>query len=310
MTPISSSVRVARRLLVRGVVQGVGFRPHVYRLATAHTLDGWVLNADDGVEIHVEGPAEAIDEFVREVAANAPPAARIATFDVESCDLETQKSGFEIRDSAFDHRPTTRVSPDLPVCEDCLRELFDPRDRRCRYPYINCTNCGPRFSIVRALPYDRARTTMAGWPLCAVCAAQYRDAADRRFHAQPVACATCGPRYRLVWGHDHVVRGDDAVVLAARLLHQGSIVAVKGIGGYHLACDADNADVVLALREGKYRKEQAFALMVRDIDVAEDTVRLCDAARTLLTSAARPIVLAPARVALTGVAPDNHDLGA
>src|SRR5262249_37951281 len=159
----------------------------------------WVLNGDHGVEIRVEGPPGSVDAFIRELGTNAPPAAHIVTAAVESSDLE-ETSGFEIRHSASDRRPTTRMSADLAVCEDCVRDLLDPLDRRFRYPYINCTNCGPRFSIVRALPYDRAQTTMADWPLCSWCAAEYEDPENRRFHAQPVACEVCGPAYRLVSG--------------------------------------------------------------------------------------------------------------
>src|SRR5262249_49427764 len=191
------------------------------------------------------------------------------------------------------------------------------------YPYINCTNCGPRFSIVRALPYDRARTTMSSWPLCAECAAEYADVENRRFHAQPVACASCGPHYWLLPSDVRGVRLQpdfpgppeggahnrfNAVQAAARLLAEGRIVAVKGIGGYHLACDADNAQTVAALRDRKYRKDQAFAVMTRDVTTAEETVLLSAEARDLLTSTVRPVVLAPARVALPGVAPDNRDL--
>ncbi|HXI31765.1 MAG TPA: acylphosphatase, partial [Vicinamibacterales bacterium] len=225
---------------MRGVVQGVGFRPQVFRLARAHGLDGWVLNGDDGVRIHVEGGGDALDAFVRDLRAHPPPAADVASIAVEAA-ATTALAGFEIRHSESERRPTTRIAPDLPVCDDCLRELFDPGDRRHLYPYINCTNCGPRFSIVLALPYDRAQTTMAGWPLCPECSAEYHDPSNRRFHAQPVACPACGPRYRLVDSANAPIgAGGDAIRLAAHLLRDGRIVAVKGVGGYHLACDAAN----------------------------------------------------------------------
>jgi len=294
---------------VRGVVQGVGFRPQVFRLARAHGLDGWVLNGDDGVRIHVEGGGDALDAFVRDLRAHPPPAAHVASIDVEAAAI-TSLTGFEIRHSESERRPTTRIAPDLPVCDDCLRELFDPGDRRHLYPYMNCTNCGPRFSIVLALPYDRAQTTMAGWPLCPECSAEYHDPSNRRFHAQPVACPACGPRYRLVDSTKAPIgAGGDAIGLAAQLLRDGRIVAVKGVGGYHLACDAANRAAVAALRDRKYRKEQAFALMVADAGVARRTVELNADACRLLTSAARPIVVAPAHVDLEGVAPGTGTLG-
>ena len=308
MAVVSRTSCGARRIHVRGVVQGVGFRPHVFRLARAHRLAGWVLNGSTGVQIHVEGCEDALDAFVRDLRADPPPAANIAAIDVIAADVHAF-SGFEIRESASGRPPTTRVAPDLPICGACLDEMFDPANRRFRYPYINCTNCGPRYSIVRGLPYDRAQTTMAAWPLCPACAAEYHDPEDRRFHAQPVACASCGPGYRLTIDGADVARGDESVSRAAMLLREGRILAIKGLGGYHLACDADNAVAVASLRHRKYRKEQAFAVMARDMDVAERTVRLTTDARALLTSAVRPIVVAPAYRPLAGVAPDNRDLG-
>jgi hydrogenase maturation protein HypF len=299
--------RVGRRIQVRGTVQGVGFRPFVFRLAHEHALCGWVLNGGDGVRIHVEGSGAAIDAFVRDLAARPPSAAAISAIEVENDRVEAF-GGFEIRESEPDAQPTTRISPDLPICGRCLQEMFDAADRRHRYPYINCTECGPRFSILRALPYDRSNTTMAGWPLCAGCAAEYHDPRSRRFHAQPTACASCGPNYFLQ-AAGTVVGKYEAIARAALLLAEGRIVAVKGIGGYHLACDAANAAAVAALRDRKFRKEQAFAVMVRDEATAAQFVDLSDDARALLVSTARPIVLAPARTALAGVAPDNRDLG-
>ncbi|MFY9825892.1 MAG: carbamoyltransferase HypF, partial [Thermoanaerobaculia bacterium] len=294
----------AQVLRVHGVVQGVGFRPFVYRLARSHGLRGWVLNAGEGVQIHVEGDSPAVDRFVRDLRADPPPASRIA--DVDSTDAEPQGfAGFEIRDSeAGDAAPTVRISPDLPVCASCLAELFSATDRRRGYPYLNCTDCGPRYSIILALPYDRPRTTMKGWPMCPACAAEYADPLDRRFHAQPVACPDCGPQLRL--DED---RGEAAVREAVRRLRAGEILAVKGIGGYHLACDARNPAAVHALRERKFRKEKPFALMVRDLDTARSLVGLSPEAESLLTSLPRPVVLAPARIHLEGVAPDNEDLG-
>ena len=293
---------------VRGVVQGVGFRPFVFRLARAHALAGWVLNGEDGVEIHVEGPGDGLDAFLRALTAQAPPAAAIAAVDVESIP-PSGATEFIIRESAGAAPPTTRMAPDLAVCDRCLGELFDPEDPRCHYPYINCTDCGPRYSIILSLPYDRAGTTMQRWSMDEGCAAEYHDPASRRFHAQPVACPTCGPHYQLCHG-DSVVTGDSEVVAAAvELLRAGRILAVKGLGGYHLACDAQQAGAVRALRERKFRKEKPFALMVRDLAIARRLCRLSPQAEALLTSNARPIVLAEAAVDLPGVAPDNGDLG-
>ena len=307
MTVVAGELLTARRVHVRGVVQGVGFRPHVFRLAQLHALAGWVRNGDDGVHIHVEGRGQAVDAFLHDLTANAPAAARIGTVDV-TAHPSLAFSTFEIRDSISAAAPTTRVSPDLAVCDDCVRELFDPTDHRFRYPYINCTNCGPRFAIVRALPYDRPRTTMAEWPMCERCGAEYEDPADRRFHAQPVACASCGPQFALVRAQSPAPI-IDPIGTAAQLLRDGRIVAIKGIGGYHLACDARNTPAVMALRERKFRKEKPFALMVRDVDSARRWVWLTSAAEQLLTGVARPIVLCPARERLPGVAPDVSELG-
>lgn len=292
---------------VRGVVQGVGFRPFVFRLARAHTLAGWVLNEGEGVEIHVEGAEDRVRAFLAALEADAPPVAAISAIAVESRPPAGLRE-FTIRESRRRDRPTARISPDLAVCERCLAELFDPADPRHEYPYINCTDCGPRYSIVLSLPYDRPATTMSGWAMDDFCAREYRDPLSRRFHAQPVACPACGPQYRLLLG-DATVTGGEVVPRAAALLREGKVLAVKGLGGYHLACDARNADAVLALRERKYRKEKPFALMVHDLRLARSLADLSPEAEALLSSRARPIVLAPARVVLPGVAPENGDLG-
>jgi hydrogenase maturation protein HypF len=216
---------------------------------------------------------------------------------------------FLILTSQRQRKPTVRVSPDLPVCGDCLRELFDAQNRRYHYPYINCTNCGPRYTVIESLPYDRCNTTMAKWPLDEYCAAEYADPANRRFHAQPVACPDCGPQYHFQQG-DRIVRGDFEVVrVAVERLRAGNILAIKGLGGYHLVCDAKNEKSVAALRMRKYRKERPFALMAADMAVARSLVELTHKAEKLLTSVARPIVLAPAKVELSEVAPENDELG-
>jgi hydrogenase maturation protein HypF len=295
---------------VRGVVQGVGFRPFVFRLAHAHTLAGWVANREDGVEIHVQGSNAGVETFLRDLRERHPPAARISSIDVHN-DEPVDVKGFTIRQSPRAGRPSTRISPDLCVCDACIAELFDPADPRFGYPYVNCADCGPRYSVILGLPYDRAQTTMRPWPLDEACAANFHDPADRRFHAQPVACPRCGPGYELISAIGKVAGSAAGIRRAVELLNGGSIVAIKGLGGYHLACDARNQQTVAALRERKFRKEKPFALMVRDLDAAREIVSLSAAAETLIQSVARPIVLAPARDPddLTGVAPDNDELG-
>jgi hydrogenase maturation protein HypF len=293
---------------VRGVVQGVGFRPFVYRLAHANTLSGWVLNGDQGVEIHLEGDDHAMQAFVREMKNRPPAAASISDVEIEPAICEGLTE-FTIRESHRSKRPTVRVSPDLPICEDCLKECLDPDNPRYRYPYINCTNCGPRYSVVIALPYDRINTTMRAWPLNTYCDAEYHDPANRRFHAQPVACPECGPDVFLRQDDCNIAKGYAAIQRTAELLRDGKIIAVKGLGGYHLACDARNPASNATLRERKYRKEKPFAIMAKDIGVARELVSLTPDAEAVLTSVARPIVLAAARVELEGVAPANRDLG-
>jgi len=289
-------MNIARNVRVRGTVQGVGFRPFVFRLARMHALAGWVLNEPTGVDIHLEGAAAAIQRFLHDLENEAPPAARITAVKVDSAE-HCGFQDFTIRESQASGRPSVRISPDLPVCGDCLAELFDPADPRYLYPYINCTNCGPRYTVIESLPYDRPNTTMKHWPMDALCAGQYGDPLDRRFHAQPIACPACGPRYR------------PSIEAIAQLLRDGRIAAIKGIGGYHLACDANNAAAVGALRERKYRKEKPFAVMVRSIEIARRLAEISPESEALLTSTARPIVLVPAKVELAGVAPGNSELG-
>lgn len=298
----------ALSIRIRGVVQGVGFRPFVYRLAREHDIAGWVLNGEGGVSIHAEGDEKTLWRFVEELRAQAPPAAEIAEVEAHFVGV-AGFSDFNIRESERHDKPTVRISPDLPVCDECLSELADPQNPRYRYPYINCTNCGPRYTVICALPYDRPNTTMEEWPLDAYCNGEYHDPGNRRFHAQPVACPKCGPHYFLRFD-DQAVKGDDeAIRLTAELLRDGKIVAVKGLGGYHLACDARNAVAVGAMRERKYRKEKPFAVMVKDVAAARLIVETSPEIEALLKSVARPIVLAKATVGLPGVAPDNDELG-
>ena len=298
----------AYSIQVRGAVQGVGFRPFVYRLARAHDLKGWVLNAEEGVVIHLEGEERPLQSFLEEMKTSPPQAAAISEVYKVNADV-AGLTEFMIRESTGEGRPTVRISPDLPVCEKCLQELFDPHDRRFHYPYINCTDCGPRYSVVCSLPYDRPNTTMADWPLDHHCATEYGDPANRRFHAQPVACPACGPHYVFQAG-DEIVCGDkDAALKAVQYLQSGRIVAVKGLGGYHLVCDAKNAEAVSALRTRKFRKEKPFALMVRSIEAARGLVELGPEAEAMMSSVARPIVLAKAKIVLPGIAPENDELG-
>ncbi len=298
----------AYSIKISGVVQGVGFRPFVYRLARANGLKGWVLNGEEGVEIHLEGEEEPLQSFLVEMKAQSPQAAAIAEVSVAS----TRASGFTdftIRESIGSGQLSVRISPDLPACENCLRELFDPQDQRFHYPYINCTNCGPRYSVIRNLPYDRRNTTMADWRMDDRCAAEYTEPANRRFHAQPVACSECGPHYLFQAGGE-ITRGDgQAIRKAVDYLRTGKIIAVKGLGGYHLACDATRAQAVGAMRSRKYRKDKPFAVMVRDIATARTLVDLTPEGESLMTSTARPIVLAHSKTELPEVAPDNDELG-
>jgi hydrogenase maturation protein HypF len=293
---------------VRGVVQGVGFRPFVYRVASELQLAGWVLNGEEGVAIHLEGDEERMQRFLARLKSEAPPASRIVEIEVEP----VAANGFEkftIKESKRKDRPTVRISPDLPVCDECLEELADKANRRYEYPYINCTNCGPRYTVILALPYDRPNTTMKDWPFDDYCDHEYHDPTNRRFHAQPVACPNCGPHYYLRVSEE-TVRGDERVIRqTVELLKAGKIVAVKGLGGYHLACDARNAEAVAAMRARKFRKEKPFAVMVASVGDAERLAQLSKEAIELLASIARPIVLAPAKVELTGVAPENRELG-
>jgi hydrogenase maturation protein HypF len=301
--------RARLRVRVGGVVQGVGFRPHVHRLARELGLAGWIRNDERGVVAEVEGAPHALDAFRARLVADAPPLALVEQVRAQPLP-PTGEKGFAIR--ASDRRGAARalVSPDVAVCADCLAEVLDPADRRHRYPFATCTNCGPRYTIVQDVPYDRARTTMAGFPLCPACRAEYEDPADRRFHAEPIACPVCGPRARLLGGGPWP--GEDAVAQAAVALRAGRIVAVKGLGGYHLACRADREDVVAALRARKQREDKPFALMAADLDGARALVTLTPADEALLASPLAPIVLAPrlrgAPVA-RAVAPRSADLG-
>ncbi|MCD9193316.1 carbamoyltransferase HypF [Streptomyces albireticuli] len=283
----------------------MGFRPFVHRLATRLGLDGWVLNADDRVELTVAGPPPSVQALVELLRAEAPPLAdirRVAVADL-SGPPPPPGSGFTVRASARtgSSRPAAReIPPDAATCEACLRELFAPADRRYRYPFVNCTDCGPRATVVEDLPYDRERTAMRRFPLCAACAAEYADPADRRFHAEPVACPDCGPR--LEWED---LTGEEALRAAESVVDSGGIVAIKGLGGFQLVCDATDAEAVNRLRARKLRPAKPFAVMTSDIAAARRLARLSSAGVTALTSPAAPVVLAPARQG-SGIPPGVH----
>lgn len=381
---------------VKGIVQGVGFRPFVYREAKKHLINGWVLNATDGVHIHAEAESQLLDEFVIALAEEAPAASQVTEIELKEVPLEDFDS-FEIRFSDdAEVEATTLVSPDLATCEDCVRELFDPADRRYRYPFINCTNCGPRFTIIEQLPYDRKQTSMKEFPMCPVCAKEYADPLDRRFHAQPDACFDCGPAVYFAvlpngemadaaavlgtescrdsegsraehatpsesrqspapgtpsltvgersdlssaaatndelandqeaplsskpstiagvpvfWGSDRE-KSDEVFARAVAALRAGQIVAVKGLGGFHLACDATNADAIARLRERKRREGKAFAVMMPTLDDVRAVCEVNEAEEALLTGSQRPIVLLKKRADAQfakGLADDLPELG-
>ncbi len=329
-----------RTFHVTGVVQGVGFRPFVYQLATRAALRGWVMNTSAGVEIQVQGDLSALENFSRALVNEKPPLARIDSLSFVDSPTNGHSlfENFEIRASVAFEGAFQPISPDIAICADCLRELFDPADRRYRYPFINCTNCGPRFTIIQDIPYDRPQTTMRDFELCDDCAREYHDPMNRRFHAQPVACAKCGPRVWMEYSNQLSVSSnqlsvssnqlsvnskqspvsspqslqDDAIFATQQLLAHGKIVAVKGLGGFHLACDATNADAVNLLRERKRRVEKPFALMLRDLETVEQHCFVNDAEGELLQSRERPIVLLkrrPESNIAREVAPNQDTLG-
>jgi hydrogenase maturation protein HypF len=304
MIPNPVATRLRHRLHITGVVQGVGFRPFVYGLARAHGLSGWVGNNSAGVFIEIEGPLAALKNFQSDLRAKKPPLAFIDTVVVEVI-APVGEGDFRIVESESQPAATTLISPDIALCADCRRELFDPADRRYRYPFINCTNCGPRFTLVKDIPYDRPLTTMATFRMCAACEAEYRDPLNRRFHAQPNACPECGPR---VWLEEsrppraharpptadrrpRSLQGEAALEHVQQMFARGQIVAVKGLGGFHLACDAASDFALQNLRARKGRVDKPFALMAADLESVRAFAEVSDAEAALLTSKERPIVL-------------------
>lgn len=277
-------------LKIRGIVQGVGFRPFVHKLVRRCGLSGYIKNTSSGVALELEGERPALERFVALLPEQAPMLAVIESMEASYSPELRGYEGFEIRQSQREEFRNTLISPDIGICEDCLRELRDPRDRRYRYPFINCTNCGPRFTIIKDIPYDRAKTSMAGFPMCPDCDREYHDIDNRRYHAQPDCCASCGPRVFYLDEAGHEIPGD-GIGLAREALKAGKIVAIKGLGGIHLACRCDDEALVRELRRRKQRDEKPFALMCRDVDCVRRICRLSEAEEKVLTSFRRPIVL-------------------
>ena len=280
----------ARRIAVKGIVQGVGFRPFIYNLALEHRLYGWVKNTSSGVIIEVEGEDADLRAFADQISTQAPPLSQIDSINVEEI-KPNGYSGFEIIASESIPGAFIPISPDVSICDDCRRELFDPQDARYRYPFINCTNCGPRFSIIQDIPYDRPATTMAPFEMCSFCHEEYENPANRRFHAQPVACPECGPHIWLEVNGQLVAEKEQALQAARSLLKDGRILAIKGLGGFHLACDAGNDKAVKTLRERKKRTDKPFAVMVFDAHTAQQYTHIETDELDLLTSKEKPIVL-------------------
>jgi hydrogenase maturation protein HypF len=307
---------VSRRLLLTGRVQGVGFRPFVYRLAHELQLDGFVRNLRGDVEVVLQGEASIVDRFIREVVTRAPPLARPVVADVAAAPPQTA-SGFTIAPSSAELQPQISVPPDFFCCPDCLAEMARATDRRHRYAFINCTQCGPRYTLIEALPYDRPNTSMRGFPLCPACSREYEDPLDRRFHAEPVACPTCGPHLQFAVG-ESITTGDEAALArAVQVLRAGAVLAVKGVGGYHLMCDARSAQAVARLRERKQRPDKPLAVMYpwhgeAGLDEVQRDFELEPEARAALLDPARPIVLLRAAKAASlaaNVAPGLNEVG-
>jgi hydrogenase maturation protein HypF len=302
-----------REISVRGIVQGVGFRPFIYALAQRHGLTGLVRNDAEGVYIEAEGPPEELELFLQDIKEKAPPLAVVESVAWRPLAVRKEQ-GFRIEESREGVRRRALISPDVATCEECLTELLDPADRRYRYPFTNCTNCGPRFTITRSVPYDRAMTTMAHFEMCPECQREYDDPADRRFHAQPNACPVCGPRVKLLdrFGHELHGKPDDPILRTARMLRGRAIVAIKGLGGYHLACDPFDEGAVRTLRGRKVRQDKPFALMARDLEQVRELCRVGPEEEKLLASPARPIVLLerlPSCEVVEEVAPRQNTLG-
>lgn len=296
------------RLVVVGIVQGVGFRPYIHRLVTEYGLNGWIRNESYGVELELEGEPDAIEAFVAHLKAQPPRLAVIEALRVEPCGALKNYQGFAIRSSEKRGENNTLISPDVGICEDCLQELRDPADRRYRYPFLNCTNCGPRFTIIRDVPYDRPQTSMAAFPMCGPCEEEYRDIGNRRYHAQPNCCPSCGPQVYYLDGDGRPVAGD-AIALAQQCLQEQGIVAVKGLGGFHLACKIDREETLRTLRRRKHRDEKPFAIMCGSVEAVRTLCELSPEEEEQLTSYRRPIVLLRKKAGTSALLSENRDLG-
>jgi len=301
----------AKQIRVKGIVQGVGFRPYIYQLAGRYKLCGHVANTASGVHICVEGPLPDITAFLVSIPTEAPPLAQIT--DIKSVDVQTEGfQSFAIISSREDTAKSALISPDVAICNDCLREMLSPRDRRFRYPFINCTNCGPRYTIIDNIPYDRPQTSMKHFRMCALCQAEYDNPDNRRFHAQPNACPVCGPHLQLLDGSGQPINTTDPISTVVARLKQGRIAAIKGLGGFHLAVDAENEQAVVRLRRRKHREEKPLALMAYDTDHVRRFARLDDEEMAVLSSPQRPILLLAKQTGhplAPSVAPDNRYFG-
>lgn len=303
--------RIAKKINIKGIVQGVGFRPFIFQLAGRHHLTGWISNTSSGVSIHIEGAAPDIETFLQAVETAAPPLSRITDITATPCPASGFQQ-FSISESQTETHATALISPDVSICADCRKELFDPRDRRFHYPFINCTNCGPRYTIIHAIPYDRPNTSMKAFTMCRVCQAEYDDPNNRRFHAQPNACPVCGPQVLLYDADGKQTAVSDPIQEAAKHLQNGQILAVKGLGGFHLAVDATNNSAVERLRQKKHREEKPFALMAMDVPTIRSFARMDADEEKMLTSSVRPILLLqkrPKSPIVESVSPGNPTVG-
>jgi len=299
------------KIQIKGIVQGVGFRPFVYSLALQNDLTGWVRNSSNGVEIEINGTPPNLENFIGILRNSPPPLSRIDTLSVDETTTNEYKE-FTIIESNSIEGEFLPISPDYSICDDCLRELFDPQDRRFRYPFINCTNCGPRFSIIKDIPYDRPKTTMASFEMCDQCYKEYKNPLDRRYHAQPIACTVCGPQVSLIIDNQIIANGEEAIQISRKMVREGNILAVKGLGGYHLACDATNFEAVDKLRSRKKRSDKPFALMAFSVKKISDYCLVSKSEQLQLESKERPIVLLQSKTMndlSPLVAPSQNHLG-
>lgn len=309
---VSRQMNSALSIKVKGIVQGVGFRPFVYHLARENHLTGWVLNSSSGVEIEVTGSQMELDTFASQLSQNPPPLAKIESIQIKQIEPEMIYTTFEIRESISEDDEFMPISPDICTCEQCLAEMNDPNDRRYRYPFINCTNCGPRFSIIENIPYDRPKTTMASFTMCSDCLAEYMDPSNRRFHAQPIACPQCGPHIALEQSGHVLAEKEQALQLARNALREGKIIALKGLGGYQIVCDAGNANAVNRIRNRKKRSDKPFALMANELVQIEKFADITPQERQLLQSSQHPIVLLQKKADIDlaeSIAPGQSTLG-